>query len=324
MGAGAVVSGSDDDLVAQRRRRRHAAPRPSSTAQGLGAAPADYGPTRAMPPARGELGSPRALPEVRRYDVRGGRGIVHVDGRGPPTIVDGGAAGLAGLAAFGALPASAPDPLCRRPVEARCAATRHAGPRSWSPTPTAAAVSCRSSPAEPGPRCPRRSRSTPDQAIIDPFPDRGTDAQTVAVLKGASYVSAPNAGGLLEFPERDAIKAFDGDLATVWSADRYYHPRSRWIQIGVRQAARRARRRAVPAPRPERPGDRGRHQRRARQGAQRLERDPRQPEARRLPRCASRWSASSNRRTPTCAATAACARCASPACTCASRCGRRC
>src|SRR4029453_960555 len=72
----------------------------------------------------------------------------------------------------------------------------------------------------------------PNQAIIEPFPDRGTDAQTVAVLKGASYVRAPNAGGLLEFPERDAIKAFDGDLSTVWAADRYYHPRSRWIEIG--------------------------------------------------------------------------------------------
>jgi hypothetical protein len=71
-----------------------------------------------------------------------------------------------------------------------------------------------------------------NHALIEPFPERGSDAQTVAVLKGARYVRSPNAGGLLEFPERGAIKAFDGDLETVWAADRYFHPRERWIEIG--------------------------------------------------------------------------------------------
>ena len=92
-----------------------------------------------------------------------------------------------------------------------------------------------------GATLPEKEPLDPNQAIIEPFPDRGTDAQTVAVLKGASYVRAPNAGGLLEFPERDAIKAFDGDPSTVWTADRYYHPRSRWIEIGFEQPSRRAR-----------------------------------------------------------------------------------
>ncbi len=68
-------------------------------------------------------------------------------------------------------------------------------------------------------------------AQIDPFPDRGPDAQTVSVLKGADRVRAPSQGGLLEFPERSAAKAFDGDRSTVWAADRYLRPSSRWIEI---------------------------------------------------------------------------------------------
>ena len=53
-----------------------------------------------------------------------------------------------------------------------------------------------------------------------------------AILKGARYVRAPNSGGLLEFPERDAIKAFDGDPGTVWAADRYFRPSDASIEIG--------------------------------------------------------------------------------------------
>ena len=69
-------------------------------------------------------------------------------------------------------------------------------------------------------------------ALIEPFPERGGDAQTVAALEGARYLRAPNSGGLLEFPECGAIAAFDGDPETVWAADRYLHPRERWIEIG--------------------------------------------------------------------------------------------
>jgi arabinofuranan 3-O-arabinosyltransferase len=69
-------------------------------------------------------------------------------------------------------------------------------------------------------------------ALIEPFPERGSNAQTVAALQGARYLRAPSAGGLLEFPEYAAIHAFDGDPSTVWAADRYYRPRERWIEIG--------------------------------------------------------------------------------------------
>ena len=88
MGAGAIVTGSDDDLS---RSGAVNATQAAAELDGQGLKPAQtYGPTRAIAPARGELGGPRELPEVRRYDVSGVRGIVHVDGSGPPTILDGG------------------------------------------------------------------------------------------------------------------------------------------------------------------------------------------------------------------------------------------
>src|SRR4051794_20332800 len=231
MGAGAIVTGSDDDTS---RSGAVNATQAAAELDGQDLRPAKtYGPTRAVTPPRGELGRPRQLPEVRRYDVSGVRGIVHVDSSGPPTIVDGGADGLAALAAFGELPSTsrieyAAD-LTRRQLRGDAARGAEVvvsdSNRRRRFVPEFARQNL-------GATLPASESFDPNQAIIDPWPDLGTDAQTVAALKGASYVRAPNAGGLLEFPERDAIKAFDGDPRTVWSADRYYHPRSRWIEIG--------------------------------------------------------------------------------------------
>jgi arabinofuranan 3-O-arabinosyltransferase len=232
MGAGAVVTGSDDDAS------RSGAVNAASAAaeldrQGLARPSRAYGPRRSVEPPAGELGSARELPQVRRYDVRGARGIVHVDSAGPATIVDGGAEGLAALAAFGDLPESSP--------------LFYAGDLSAAQLRRQAAGGAELVVSDSN----RRRRFVPEfgrqnlgatlgenepldenHALIEPFPLRGSDAQTVAVLEGARYVRAPNAGGLLEFPERGAIKAFDRDPATAWAADRYFHPRERWIEIG--------------------------------------------------------------------------------------------
>ena len=232
IGAGAIVTGSDDD-PSRSGAVNAAAAAAELDRQGLDRPTRSYGPTKAVEPPSGELGPARRLPEVRRYDVSGVRGIVHVDSSGPATVVDGGAEGLAGLAAFGALPGSRPILYAGdlSPAQLRAQAADGAelvvsdSNRRRRFVPEFGRQNL-------GATLPEKEPLDPNQAIIEPFPDRGTDAQTVAVLKGATYVRAPNAGGLLEFPERDAIKAFDGDPSTVWTADRYYHPRSRWIEIG--------------------------------------------------------------------------------------------
>jgi len=232
MGVGAVVSGSDDDTS------RSGAVNPGVAAaelaeQGLDRPVRGYGPVRSLPPPRGEIEPNAVLPQVRRYDIPRGRGLVSVAPTGPATIVDGSAEGLAGLAAFGALPER--DPILYAGDLTGAELRRHAA--------RGAHVAVTDSN--------RRRRFVPefghqnlgatlvaDEAIdenfafIEPFPERGSDAQTVAALRGARYVRAPNEGGLLEFPEYGAIAAFDGDPSTVWSADRYLHPRERWIEIG--------------------------------------------------------------------------------------------
>jgi hypothetical protein len=232
MGVGAVVSGTDDDLV------RSGAVDPASAAatlagQGLGRPSRSYGPVRTLPAPRGSLAAPQPEPQVRRYDLRTGRGLVHVEPVGPATVVDGGAEGVAALAAFGALPADRPllyagdlsaDELRREAAAGASVVVSDSNRRRrFLPEFTEQNLGATVGEAD---------QLNDNWAQIDPFPDKGTDGQTVAVLQGAKYVTAPAQGGLLEFPEHTPSKAFDGDPSTVWAADRYRQAADRWIEIG--------------------------------------------------------------------------------------------
>jgi arabinofuranan 3-O-arabinosyltransferase len=232
IGAGAVVTGDDDDTS------RSGAVEPSAAAaelarQGLARPARSYGPTRSLPPLTGELGPSAELPQVRRYDLSAGRGIVGVAPIAPATIVDGGAEGLAGLAAFGALPE-------RRPIlyaaDLSTGELRRHAARGADLVVSDSNRRRRFSPEFARQNLGATLRETeqldPNFALIDPFPDRGSDSQTVATLDGAFYLRTPAGGGLLEFPERAPIAAFDGDLATTWTADRYVLPADRWVEIG--------------------------------------------------------------------------------------------
>ena len=232
MGARAVVSGSDDD-VSRSGALNAAAAAEQLAGQGYDEPSRAYGPERAVPPPGGELGPGAELPQVRRYDVPPGRGIVSVAPAGPAAIVDGSAEGLAGLAAFGALPESAPilyaadltaDELRRHAARgAEVVITDSNRRRRFVPEFGHQNLGATHTEDEP---------IDENFALIEPFPDRGGDAQTVAALDGARYLRAPSSGGLLEFPEFAAFAAFDGDPETVWAADRYLHPRERWIEVG--------------------------------------------------------------------------------------------
>jgi arabinofuranan 3-O-arabinosyltransferase len=106
IGVGAVITGADDDI------RLSGALDPNAAAQvlagqGFGTPDDSYGQVKQHPAASGDIGPTLALPEVRRYNVSGSRGIVHVDPAQDPTVVDGGAQSLADMAAFGTLPSTA-------------------------------------------------------------------------------------------------------------------------------------------------------------------------------------------------------------------------
>ncbi|MBD0281648.1 MAG: DUF3367 domain-containing protein [Thermoleophilaceae bacterium] len=232
LGAGAVVVGSDDDIT------RSGAVEPATAAaelagQGLARPSRSYGPTRRMPPPRGELGPTPTLPQVRRYDVPRGRGIVGVAPISPATIVDGSAEGLAGMAAFGALPEREPilyaadlssDELRRQAARGvHVIVTDSNRRRRFIPEFARQNLGAALREGEP---------VDENFAFIEPFADRGSDSQTVAALEGAAYLRAPYEGGLHEFPEHAPIAAFDGDPSTAWAADRYFLPSARWVEIG--------------------------------------------------------------------------------------------
>ena len=173
---------------------------------------------------------------MRRYDLPEGRGLVQVLPTGPPTIVDGAAQGLAGLAAFGALPARRPllyagdlsDADLRRYAAAGAEVVVTDSNRRWSFVPTDTQQSH-------GRVLSEREPLDKNSASIEPFPDSAAATpRPCPVLHGAAYVRAPEGGGPLPFPERSAIHAFDGDPTTLWAAARYLRPDRRWIEVGFR------------------------------------------------------------------------------------------
>ena len=233
MGVGAVVSGSDDDLS------RSGSIDPASAAaelagQDLRVPSRRYGPEGSHPPRPGDLGAPVDLPQVRRFDLPTGRGIVHVAPRGPATIVDGSAPGLVDLAAFGALPE-------RNPVF--YAADLSAGQLRAQADDGAEIVVTDSNRRRQfipqfaqqnfGPTLPENEDINKNAASTNPFTEYGADAQTVAALEGASYVRTPSSANAAQFPEHAPIAAFDRDPSTSWLADRLAPDSAWWVEIGL-------------------------------------------------------------------------------------------
>src|SRR5439155_10887755 len=102
LGARTVVSGADDD-----RALSGAAPvaDAADVLDQLGPAANAWGPVAPRARAAGTLGGARALPQVRAWDRPRAAPLVRLQADGPASVVDGGADALAGLAAFGPLPA---------------------------------------------------------------------------------------------------------------------------------------------------------------------------------------------------------------------------
>jgi arabinofuranan 3-O-arabinosyltransferase len=231
MAAGAMVTGSDD-----RYRRSGAAP-PADAALALADQPgarrpaAAYGPRLRVAPAEGELGAPPRLPEVRRADYHGGRGIVRVEPAGPATVVDGSAEALAGLAAFGAIPRNRPVTYAGDFARAELRRTVTAGAElvisdSNRRRVVVASRARQTTGATLGPDDPLPS----DGATLNPFSGRGSEAQTVALYPGLRSLRAPESPGFSQFPEQRPFAAFDGSVNTAWEADQALQPDQHWIE----------------------------------------------------------------------------------------------
>ncbi|HEY3728102.1 MAG TPA: alpha-(1-_3)-arabinofuranosyltransferase family protein [Solirubrobacteraceae bacterium] len=230
IGARSVISGTDDDIT------RSGAVDPSTAALGLstqGLGPArGYGPPSSIPAARGNIDPTQKLAQVRQFNLPSGRGVVHLD-QGRETVLDGSAQGLADLAAFNQLPARAPifyaGDLSARAISnaaasgANVVVTDSNRRQVFAPQFTQQTL---------GPVLTAGQPITSSEADLNPFKARGSDAQTVAVVQGASYLDSPTVYGFNQFPELAPISAFDGKLSTSWVPNTGLPPAQRWVQIG--------------------------------------------------------------------------------------------
>ncbi len=237
-GVRSVVSGADDDLA------RSDAPAPADAAAALETQagfrrPArSYGPTARYASAI-QPGAGARLPEVRRYDLPHARGIVRVEPVSDPLVVDGSADGLAGLAAFGMLPAQravlyagdlSPAAL-RRQVGA-------GGDVAITDSDRRQAFVSSSLEQNAGAVLTPDEDVSADGFILDPF-GRGPDDETVAVYGGGvRAVQAPFSPQRVQFPEHGPFAAIDGSTQTAWLADPTLDPSQRWLEVDFSLARR--------------------------------------------------------------------------------------
>ncbi|MGH2892056.1 MAG: alpha-(1-_3)-arabinofuranosyltransferase domain-containing protein, partial [Solirubrobacteraceae bacterium] len=231
IGVRSVVSGADDDLARSDAPAAADAAAQLATQPGFSRPARTYGPTGRYASAV-QPGVSASLPQVRRYDLPAARGIVRVEPVRDPVIVDGSAAGLAGLAAFGMLPSQraalyAGD-LAPAALRAQLASggevvitdsnRRQAFAASTLEQNTGAVLSA-------------DETVSADGFILDPF-GRGPDAQTVAVYGGGvGAVQAPFSPQRVQFPEHGPDAAIDGSTQTAWVTDATLDSSQRWLQV---------------------------------------------------------------------------------------------
>ncbi|HEY7630376.1 MAG TPA: alpha-(1-_3)-arabinofuranosyltransferase family protein, partial [Thermoleophilaceae bacterium] len=231
IGARSVITGTDDNT--DRSGGMAPADAARTLAPQLGAADKRYGPTSIFRPAAGELGAPLPLPQVRRYDLPSARPIVRVEAVSGQTLLDGSGEGIASLAAMGGLPASAALRYAgdESPEQIRAAAASAGNVVITDSNRRQAYVASRTR-QNTGEVLTASDPLSADAATLNPFPDRGSDAQTVAVYQGASYIRAPSNPGFSQFPEHRPFAAFDGSTSTFWQADPATPDSEPWIEIG--------------------------------------------------------------------------------------------
>ena len=230
IGVRTVVTGTDDDLA------RSDAPAPADATQQLASQPGfarpsrTYGPPRSFAPS--SLGPRVSLPEVRTYDLASSRGIVSVQPRSNPVIVDGSASGLAELAAFAALPPTRPILYAADLDSAQMRSElADGGDVVISDSNRRQAFVVGSLEQDSGPVLTAQQSVSADGELLDPF-GRGPEDETVATFGGGiRSVSAPYDPESVQFPEHGPFAAIDGSTATAWLADPTLTPDQRFIQI---------------------------------------------------------------------------------------------
>jgi arabinofuranan 3-O-arabinosyltransferase len=230
MGAGELIAASDDD------RDRSGAVEPAAAAAQLerGAGLAARRDGGAAPAQR--FGAVRTYPVARASRARVGPGVasglVRVRPLRAPLLVDGSAATLAGLAALGGLPRERAILYAADQTAGELRRAARGGAEIVVGDSNRRRVILPSQPRQAEGATLAADAGIPrDGAVLNPFADRGTEAQTVAVYDGAAALTAPFSPSFVQFPEHRPFAAFDGDPATWWSAERNFDDDRRWVEI---------------------------------------------------------------------------------------------
>jgi arabinofuranan 3-O-arabinosyltransferase len=229
MSARAVVTGSDDESG------RSGALAPADAALELAAQPGMARPARSYGPWR-RFGSwpSLTLPQVRRYDVAATRPIVRLEPLSHATVVDGSASGVANLGSLGGLPPGSPLLYAGDLSAGELRAQARTGGQVAITDSNRRRTFLASRPrASVGWTLPASVPFSQDAAVLNPFPDRGSAAQTVAEYAGARYVDAPYSPQIAQFPEHRPYAAFDGDPRTSWLPDPTLDEGRHWVELGL-------------------------------------------------------------------------------------------
>ncbi len=198
----------------------------------------DYGPRRVEPAMPGRGYEPARLAQISRRAAPGdGLGVrLAAD---PPTILEGDAEGVTELAVHGMLDSRRPLLLAGDVDEDELARLTASG------APIVLSDSARRrlfvSPRTRGNRGPTLTATAPldrEAATFNPFPERGTDGQTVAVYSGLRELNSPTAAGWSNFPQYRAYAALDGRLDTSWRADENVRPQRWYMELEFAQPRR--------------------------------------------------------------------------------------
>lgn len=194
---------------------------------------ARYGPSNTFTPPVGRGGPRLRLPELRRYAVLGTPGIVHLDSRLNPTILDGGPGGVVDLAAHGGVvPGRALAYAADVPI-AQLRAMVAAGARLvFTDSNQRRIVSSTTMRQDTGPTVTPDAPLPDAAARWDPFPRDGNLARTTAAYGGGlKSVTAPQPAGAPLYPAFRPFAALDGDSSTSWLPDPYLPPSQRWMKV---------------------------------------------------------------------------------------------
>ncbi|MGZ4269376.1 MAG: alpha-(1-_3)-arabinofuranosyltransferase domain-containing protein [Solirubrobacteraceae bacterium] len=183
---------------------------------------AGYGPQALFAPEPGRSGPLLRLPELRRYAVPGGPGVVRAHPQADTTILDGDGDGVAELAAVGGLRTDRALLYASDVGRARLAdLVRRGASLVLTDSNRRRTVAAARLTENYGATLGAHDPIARDWPHYDPFPSRGPAGRTVAVYSGLRYLRAPLGPAGSIFPEQRPYAAMDGRLSTRWLGDPY-------------------------------------------------------------------------------------------------------